>query len=55
MGVLNRLMPAFQVFFIALPLQLLVAFATIMLSFAAGLLAFFELFKDALRTLLAGG
>jgi len=55
MGVLNRLMPTFQVFFIALPLQLLVAFATLMLSFAAGLLAFFSLFEDALGTLVLGG
>ncbi|HSA82147.1 MAG TPA: flagellar biosynthetic protein FliR [Geminicoccaceae bacterium] len=55
MGVLNRLMPTFQVFFIALPLQLLAAFATLMLSFAAGLLAFFNLFEDALATLVSGG
>ncbi len=54
MGVLNRLMPTFQVFFIALPLQILAAFATIMLSLGAGLLAFFELFENALA-LLAGG
>lgn len=47
MGVLNRLMPNFQVFFIALPLQIMAAFATIMISFAAGLLAFFTLFEDA--------
>lgn len=46
MGVLNRLMPTFQVFFIALPLQLLLAFATLMLSFAGGLLVFFT-FLDA--------
>ena len=55
MGVLNRLMPAFQVFFIALPLQLLAAFATLMLSFAAGLLAFFSLFEDALATFVMPG
>jgi flagellar biosynthesis protein FliR len=55
MGVLNRLMPTFQVFFIALPLQMLAAFATIMLSFGAGLLVFFGLFEDALSTLATGG
>ena len=55
MGVLNRLMPTFQVFFIALPLQMLAAFATIMLSFGAGLLVFFTLFEDALTTLATGG
>jgi flagellar biosynthesis protein FliR len=55
MGVLNRLMPTFQVFFIALPLQILVAFATIMLSFTTGLLAFFSLFQDTLGGGLPGG
>ena len=55
MGVLNRLMPSFQVFFIALPLQILVAFATIMLSFATGLAAFFGLFADAVGGALPGG
>lgn len=55
MGVLNRLMPTFQVFFIALPLQILAAFATVMLSFAAGLLAFFTFYEEALVSLgLAG-
>jgi flagellar biosynthetic protein FliR len=38
MGVLNRLMPSFPVFFVAMPLQLVLAFATLMLTFAAGLL-----------------
>ncbi len=51
MGVLNRLMPAFQVFFIALPLQILLAFAVLALSFAGGLLAFFGLFEDGIARL----
>ena len=55
MGVLNRLMPAFQVFFVALPLQMLLAFATLMLSFAGGLLVFFALLDDGLGALMAGG
>jgi flagellar biosynthetic protein FliR len=55
MGVLNRLMPTFQVFFIALPLQILAACATLMLSLAAGLLAFFTFFKDGLTGLGLGG
>jgi flagellar biosynthetic protein FliR len=55
MGVLNRLMPTFQVFFVALPLQILAAFATVMLSFAAGLLAFFTFFEDGLASLGFGG
>lgn len=55
MGVLNRLMPSFQVFFIALPLQLLLSFATLMLSFAAGLLVFFSFLETEYTTLTLGG
>jgi flagellar biosynthetic protein FliR len=55
MGVLNRLMPTFQVFFIALPLQILAAFATLMVSFAAGLLVFFAFLEDGLARLGLGG
>lgn len=55
MGVLNRLMPSFQVFFIALPLQLLLSFATLMLSFAAGLLIFFAFLEAEYSTLTLGG
>lgn len=54
MGVLNRLMPSFQVFFIALPLQLLLAFATLMLSFAAGLLVFFGFLETEYSILTLG-
>ena len=55
MGVLNRLMPSFQVFFIALPLQLLLAFATLMLSFTAGLLIFFDFLEAEYSILTLGG
>jgi flagellar biosynthetic protein FliR len=55
MGVLNRLMPTFQVFFIALPMQILAACATVMLSLAAGMLAFFAFFEDGLAALGFGG
>ena len=55
MGVLNRLMPTFQVFFIALPLQLLLSFATLMLSFAAGLLIFFGFLEAEYSLLTLGG
>ncbi|HET6519825.1 MAG TPA: flagellar biosynthetic protein FliR [Geminicoccaceae bacterium] len=54
LGVLNRLMPALQVFFIALPLQILLAFATLMLSLAGGLLAFFAFFGDGVARLVPG-
>ena len=55
MGVLNRLMPSFQVFFIALPLQLLLAFATLALSFAGGLLVFFTFLDAEYGALTLGG
>lgn len=55
MGVLNRLMPSFQVFFIALPLQLLLSFATLMLSFSAGLLIFFAFLEAEYSILTLGG
>ncbi|NJO37388.1 MAG: flagellar biosynthetic protein FliR [Rhizobiales bacterium] len=55
MGILNRLMPSFQVFFIALPLQLLLSFATLMLSFAIGLLVFFTFLETEYSTLTLGG
>lgn len=55
MGILNRLMPSFQVFFIALPLQLLLSFATLMLSFAAGLLVFFSFLEAEYGLLTLGG
>jgi len=55
MGVLNRLMPAFQVLFVAMPLQILLALATVMLTLAGGMLAFFELFERSLGALPSGG
>jgi flagellar biosynthesis protein FliR len=54
LGILNRLMPSFQVFFVALPLQMLLAFAVFMLVLGGGLLAFLNLFEDALATLAFG-
>jgi len=54
LGVLNRLMPAFQVFFVALPLQLLVALGTVGLTFAGGLLVVFELLETGLAALPLG-
>lgn len=54
MGVLNRLMPAFQVLFVALPAQMLLTFAALMLTLAGGLLAFFDLFERSLGALPNG-
>lgn len=54
MGVLNRLMPAFQVLFVAMPLQILLTFATLALSLAGGLLVFFVLFEQGVQALVFG-
>jgi flagellar biosynthetic protein FliR len=54
MGVLNRLMPAFQVLFVALPAQMLLTFAALMLTLAGGLLAFFDLLERSIGALLSG-
>jgi flagellar biosynthesis protein FliR len=55
MGILNRLMPAFQVFFVILPLQILLAFAVLLIAVPGGMLAFLVLFEDGLATLALGG
>ncbi len=52
MGLMARLMPQIQVFFIALPLQMLVAFAILALTIGAGMLLFLEQFETALRAIL---
>ena len=54
LGILNRLMPALQVFFVALPLQILLNLAVLMLTLAGGLLVFFAFFEDGLERLLGG-
>ena len=45
-------MPQIQVFFIALPLQMLVSFAILALTIGAGMLLFLERFESALREIL---
>lgn len=55
MGVMARLMPQIQVFFIALPLQMLVAFVIMSLTIGAGMLLFLEQFESAIREFLIAG
>lgn len=52
MGLMARLMPQIQVFFIALPLQMLVAFAILALTIGASMLLFLEQFETAIRDFL---
>ncbi len=53
MGVLARLMPQMQVFFIALPLQLLLGFLLLSLSLTVMLRLFLEHFQEVLTPFLA--
>jgi flagellar biosynthetic protein FliR len=52
MGLMGRLMPQIQVFFIALPLQMLVAFTILALTIGAGMLLFLDQFEAAIRAVL---
>jgi len=55
MGLMARLMPQIQVFFIALPLQMLVAFAILALTVGASMLLFLDYFENSIRDLLLAG
>lgn len=51
-GLLARLMPQVQIFFIALPVQIGLGMIVLMLSFSAMMLVFLESFRNGLLTLL---
>lgn len=55
MGLMGRLMPQMQVFFVALPLQLLIGFLVLAFSLAAGLSAFLSLFEAGMIGLFGVG
>lgn len=48
MGLMARLMPQIQVFFIALPVQILVGFAILAITLGAGLMLFLDAFGTAM-------
>lgn len=52
-GVMGRLMPAMQVFFIMMPVQILVSFIILMITFSAGMLWYSRYFKDSLAQLFS--
>ncbi|MEO1018031.1 MAG: flagellar biosynthetic protein FliR [Pseudomonadota bacterium] len=54
MGVLNRLMPTFQVFFVAIPLQLMLSFGVIALGLGAILFGFITLLEQSIAPLASG-
>ncbi len=47
LGILNRLMPAFQVFFVAIPLQLMLSFGVVMLAMGGILFGFLTLLQES--------
>ncbi len=55
LGLLNRLMPQIQVFFIALPLQIVMAFSMVALTLSGGLLWFLTHFQAALQDTFVRG
>lgn len=51
-GVLARLMPAMQVFFVIMPAQILASFFILMVTVSAGMLMYMSFFEDMLVSLL---
>ena len=47
-GVLARLMPQIQIFFLALPVQILVSLVTLLLVLSAGMLFFLKAFQSGM-------
>lgn len=52
MGLMARLMPQMQVFFIALPLQMLISFVILALTIGASMLIFLDYFESSIREFL---
>ena len=55
MGVLARLMPQVQVFMIAIPAQLLIAFVIMALTISSGLMYWLSFYEEGLYFFFSGG
>ncbi len=55
LGLLARLMPNMQVFFIALPLQIVLGFWVLMVALSAMMLWYIEYFEDSVPGLIGAG
>ena len=53
MGLIARLMPQMQVFFIVMPLQILAAFLVLMITLAAIMMWFLDYFETGMAEFLA--
>jgi flagellar biosynthetic protein FliR len=54
-GLVNRLMPQVQIFFVAMPMQIVIGFFVLMLTVSAAMMWFMGIFETELRTLFTGG
>jgi len=54
-GIMSRLMPNMQVFFVIAPAQIYIAFLVFMVTLSAGMLWYLEYYRDALSFLDSGG
>ncbi len=55
MGLLSRLMPQVQVFFLAVPVQIMLGLLVLALTLTFGMTWFLEGFEQSLHTLYFGG
>jgi len=53
-GLLNRLIPQVQIFFVAMPMQIAIGFFVLMLTVSAAMMWFLGAFETELRTLFTG-
>lgn len=49
-GIMSRLMPTMQIFFVIMPIQILVSFFIMMLTLSAGMLWYLRYFQDVLKS-----
>lgn len=49
-GIMSRLMPTMQIFFVIMPIQILVSFFIMMLTLSAGMMWYLRYFQDVLKS-----
>jgi flagellar biosynthetic protein FliR len=54
-GLINRLMPQVQIFFVAMPLQIVLSFAILAITIGAGMMWFIGYYEEALMLFLGEG
>ena len=51
-GLINRLMPQVQIFFVAMPLQIILSFAILAITIGASMMWFINYYEEALMRFL---